>query len=247
MKKQILLVAVTLTAVLVSCKKDIMESQSNPGSTQETTKSSQQVGELVIDQLKLGLNGWFPFDGNLNDSTGKLESQLMYGGRGVIYGNDRKNHAKSALFVNGNYFLKIKSVPQQTHTSLSVWFKPYSYADNTKGGIVHNDARGPMVWQSSQNMGGGVKTDVSQPGDYFDMLTSGWHHAVVTFDGSFVRVYIDYTLRGIIPHTAAISPTLVNYFVGWMNIYGNWKGYVDDLRFYGRTLTVSDINALYML
>src|SRR5262245_58040816 len=142
MKKQILFVAVTLTAGLVSCKKETMEPQSTPGSTQEKTMSSQQSEKIIIDQLQLGLNGWFPFDGNVDDSTGKLESQLMYAGRAAIYGSDRKGHAKSALFLNGSDFLKIKSVPQQTHTSLSVWFKPYSYADDAKGGIVYNDDNG---------------------------------------------------------------------------------------------------------
>jgi hypothetical protein len=246
MKKQILFIAATSLAILSSCKKEGIKPQNDsPG---ETPMISYSTGKLPpIDPLKLGLNGWFPFDGNVNDSLGKLESSLMYVGRGVIYGSDRKGHAKSALYVDGNYFLKIKSVPQQTHTSLSVWFKPYGYSDSYKGGIVYNNKRGPWVHQAGKNMVGGVKTDVGQPGDYFDMFNGGWHHAVVTFDGSFVKVYIDYTLRGIIPHTAAIAPTLTDYFVGWMDIYGNWRGYVDDLRFYGRTLSDSEVNALFNL
>ena len=247
MKKQTLFVAVVTIAILSSCKKEEMTSQINSPSTQEISRSANKLEIPPIDELKLGLNGWFPFDGNLDDSTGKLQSELMYGGRGAIYGSDRKNHSKSALFVNGSYFLKIKSVPQQTHTSLAVWFKPYAYADNAVGGIAHNDARGPILYQAGKNLGAGVKTDVGIPGDYFDMFNSGWHHAVVTYDGSFVKVYIDYTLRGIMPYTGAIAPKMVDYLVGWTNIYGNWKGYVDDLRFYGRTLTDSEVNALYNL
>ena len=250
MKKQFLLVAVTITAVLVSCKKDKMESQNNSASTPETTVSSQQVGKIVpIDPLKLGLNGWFPFDGNNNDSLGKLESQLSlyYGARGVIYSNDRKGHPHSALYVAQNLILKIKSVPQQTNTSVSVWFRPYSYSDSYRGAIVYNEHRGPFLYQAGKNIGAGVRTDVSQPGDYFDMFNSGWHHVVISFDGSFVRVYMDNQLRGVMPHTATISPTLTDYIVGWMSTYGFWKGYIDDLRFYGRTLSDSDVNALYNL
>ena len=68
-----------------------------------------------------------------------------------------------------------------------------------------------------------------------------WHHLAVTYDGSSFKFYVDAALAGSSNLAGAISSALTNYIVA----NGYWKGAVDDLHFYSRTLTASDVTALY--
>ena len=247
MRKQFLFTGVVIAIILFSCRKEEVGVQTISSSSQEQVSQSNSSAErTVVNPLTVKLEGWFSFNGNLKDQTGKLADGIPTT-RGVIYTKDRNGISKGALYLDSSYFVKIKAVPQQTHTSLSVWFKP-SHVDNiTAGGIVMTEGKGPMVYQSGVKLSGVVSTDVSHPGAYVDIPNTGWHHAVVTFDGSNVRVYLDNVLKATVPHSASITPALVDYVIGSSSVWPYWKGSIDDLRFYSRTLSASDVTALYNL
>jgi len=75
-----------------------------------------------------------------------------------------------------------------------------------------------------------------------------WHHVVGTYDGSYLRVYLDGQLDNT-PY--AFSDTLQN--TGTLQIVGNnhwgggflWAGNVDEVRFYNRALSQDEITDLY--
>ena len=78
-------------------------------------------------------------------------------------------------------------------------------------------------------------------------VSSAWRHVAVTYDGAYVKLYIDGVLRNNYPATGSIAPQTVKYYLGYNWLGDYWKGYIDDLRFYSRTLTPSDVTALYNL
>jgi hypothetical protein len=64
-----------------------------------------------------------------------------------------------------------------------------------------------------------------------------WHHLVVTYDGSSFKFYVDGVLSGSTNMPGSLASSLATYIIG----NGYWKGAIDDLRFYSRTLTASDV------
>ena len=243
MKKQFQILAATFMIVaFVSCSKEKIETPTTANEEMATTSSSSGA-RIVVDPLTVGLQGWFSFDANLKDKTQKLADGVP-STRVVKYGTDRKGKMKGALYLDDTYSVKLKSVPQQTNTSLSVWIKPY-YLNSGGGGIVYNEVMGPKLGQGTNLLSCAVSTSVSTPGEYIEIFNTGWHHVVITFDGSYVKIYVNNVLKSSIPHSASIPASLVDYFVGWSSVWQYWKGYVDDLRFYSRTLSATDVQKLY--
>src|SRR5215467_686720 len=127
MKKQILILStVILPVVFCACSKksNLENMQIEQASSEETSMST---ASRSADPLTVKLEGWYSFDGNLKDKSGKLADAVPTT-RVVTYVTDRKGNTKSAIYLDSTYTLKIKSVLQQTKTSLSVWFKPYHYS-----------------------------------------------------------------------------------------------------------------------
>jgi hypothetical protein len=79
-------------------------------------------------------------------------------------------------------------------------------------------------------------------------VNNAWHHFVVTFDDLYMRIYKDGVLANSILCGATYPLTLEDYFLGYYPYPAEWfEGAVDDLRFYGRTLSATDVQKLYNL
>ncbi len=83
------------------------------------------------------------------------------------------------------------------------------------------------------------------------LTLSKWQFLALTYDGSNARIYIDSTLTG----TAAFTYTMPNInrisnLIGKSNM-GVWDGYsssyIDDLRFYNKSLTQSELLSIMNL
>ena len=247
MKKQFQIFAATfITVAFISCSKQAVEEPKTSASLiEEIGTNSSASNRPYADPLTIGLEGQFEFNGTLKDQTKKLPDGSP-SRRIPSYSADRKNNFKSALYLDGSYYIKLNSVPQQTNTSLSVWIKP-KYLINAYGWSVTSNLRGPRVLQSGDKLTGSIGTDVSTPGIDAGIYNTGWHHVVLTFDGNFFKMYLNNVLIEAKPYTATITPKLYEYFLGWNENWPSqfWTGYIDDLRFYSRTLSTSDVQALF--
>lgn len=246
MKKQTLILGITfITVTLISCSKEKIEMSEKTSTVNEETAISSSSNRPYVDPLTIGLEGHFEFNGTLKDQTKKLPDGSP-SRRIPSYSADRKSNFKSALYLDGSYYVKLNSVPQQTNTSLSVWIKP-KYLINAYGRIVTSNLRGPRVSQSGDQLTGTIGTDVSTPGIDAGIYSTGWHHVVLTFDGNFFKMYLNNVLIEAKPYTATITPKLYEYFLGWHQNWPSqfWTGYIDDLRFYSRTLSASEVQALF--
>lgn len=244
MKKQFQFLAATfITVAIISCSKEKVEMTETPSTINEEIATSSSSNRPYVDPLTISLEGRFEFNSNLKDVTKKLADGVS-SKRLASYGTDRKGIAKAALYLDGAYSVKLKNVPQQTNTSLSVWVKPSDLS--LGGGIATTNLwLGPHLGQSGASLSCAVGVPGNTPGEYVNIYNTNWHHVVIAFNGSYITVYINNVLKTSIPYTASIPPSLVDYFVGWSSVTKFWKGYVDDLRLYSRTLSATDVQKLY--
>lgn len=247
MKKQILFIAIISTAVLFSCSKEKMEtgqSQSlDNGAIAKT--SSAQTSIIPIDP---GLVGRFEFNGNLEDQTGKLANGISTG-RGVSYTTDRKGNAASALNLTGYYGVTLKDLPEQTKASIAVWVKSPSRVDYRT--FISASASGISFDQAGNTYyGGEAITTIGGLAMSFGAGTANnqWHHLAVTYDGINIRTYTDGILIGTAPFAGSFAQYLADYRLGYVpGVSGFWNGCLDDLRFYSRILSASEIQAMASL
>ena len=244
MKKQILILSVvTVSMVLFSCSKESLDMPTNEQANNEEMVAPNRP---AIDPLSVRLEGWYTFDRTLKDQAQKLPNAFS-SGKSVSYDTDRKGKPSGAISFTGSYHLSIDNVPQQTNTSISIWVK-YSNPFNSTRGVVYG-LRGPNVVQVNNEMFAAIVDDSSFTNGGttgLHVLDNSWHHVVITSDGSTIKIYTDGNLKTTVNYPAIITPTKITYTVGAEADYPyNWKGSVDDLRFYSRTLTATDVKALY--
>lgn len=247
MKKQFqILTATFMTVAFISCSKQHIET---PVTANEeiSTSSSSSAERIVIDPLTVNLEGRFEFNNDLKDQTKKLADGVP-STRGVTYTTDRKGKINGAISLNGTYGIKIKKVPQQTNTSLSVWIKP-SAVFNYDGlaYIAGPSGYGPVMNHVADLLSGGVVMNSTIPGCTFYFDNTTWRHLVVTYNGTDVKFYVNGVLTPINNEPGSIPTSLSDYFIGNLPGYTLWKGKIDDLRFYSRTLTATDVQKLYNL
>jgi len=247
MKKQFQILTTTIiTVLLVSCSKETIEkSDAVVKPMQEiSTASSSSANRPVIDPLTVNLEGSFQFNGDLKDQTKKLADGIPTS-RVVTYTKDRKGNLKSAIYLDSTYGIKIKSVPQQTKTSLSIWIKPAHVWSSGLSYIAGSSAYGPVMNHISDLLSGGVVMNSTTPGgtSYFD--NTAWRHLVVTYDGTDVKFYMNGILTDTNHEPGFIPASSSEYFIGCLPGFNKWKGAIDDLRFYSRTLTATDVQKLF--
>ena len=246
MKKQFpILTAIFISVAIVSCSKQEIEVPATTKTvTEEISMSSSSAGR-TLDPLLVNLDGWFAFNGNLKDQLKKLPDGVSTG-RGSLYTADRKGTPKAAIKFNGSYGVNLFKVPQQTHASISVWVKYDNPNLGTGRAIVKPKTTGLGVGKKQTEISGSVEEPNHSLGIRVENVDNNWHHFVVTFDDDKLRLYMDGQLITYTGNDITYPKLFEDYFVGYRN--NEWfEGSVDDLRFYSRTLSATDVQALYKL
>jgi len=249
MKKQFqILTATLITLAFVSCSKEKMEMPETITTGNEEISTSSSSNRPYVDPLTIGLEGRFTFDKHLKDVSKQLPDGKQWPASrfGVSYTTDRKGITNAALKLDGNYYVYLTDVPQQIETSMSVWVK--RSLNDVYEEIITPNGRGPALVQSNEKFRGYVFTSGVTP--YVaseDLNDQSWHHIVVTYDGTFVKLYVDGNLQGTSNYPQPFVDDLVYYRIGLTSYLHYWKGVIDDLRFYSRTLSAVDVQKLYNL
>jgi len=246
MKKQFQILATTFISIAIaSCSKQSIE-MPEEAAVKPSEEISKSASRPYVDPLTVNLEASFQFDGNLKDQTKKLPDGISTA-RLVTYTQDRKGNLKNAIYLDSTYGIKIKSVPQQTHTSMSIWIKPANVKAIGLSYIAGSDTFGPEMNQISNLLTGGVAITGTSAAGTATFSDKSWRHLVVTYDGTSVKFYINGVFMESYNQPGSIPVSLSDYFVGCLPGFNKWKGAIDDLRFYSRTLTATDIQKLYNL
>ena len=245
MKKQFQILAATfITVAFISCSKEKIETPPTNQQMEEITRPGG--GGHVFNPLNFGLLGRYEFNGNFKDTTGQLEDADPTIDR-VLFTTDRKGQAKKAIRFNGAYGVDIFDIPfTPENASVSFWVKddiiegPYwktMLSCHKAFNFIQNELEfNCSFWKSGYGI-------IQQVGTA--PIDNQWHHLAATRDNTSLKLYIDGVLIGTSPSPAESLPLtpLHNYLLG----YGGgsyWKGSVDDLRFYKRVLSSTEIAML---
>jgi len=219
-------------------------------------------GTTVHNQMEKngehGLVSWWKFDDSTSGTSPAPQDSMginngTWGG-GATYTNTAKL-GNAANFTSSGYISLGDPVSlQPTNLSVSVWFKTSSIGDMR---LVRKRTYGYILGMGASDLGassGQVTFNIfdSASNQYKVTSTStyndgSWHHAVGTFDGNNVKLYIDGQLIGTV--TAAVNiyyesdEITIGRDGGVSSRY--FTGQMDELKIYNRALTEQEIIAQY--
>jgi hypothetical protein len=206
-----------------------------------------------------GLVGWWPFNGNANDDSGN-------GNNGTVNGSsltsDRFGNANNAYNFNGssNYIevSSSSSISVSTNYSISVWLNANIWSFNApidQHAVVSKIDNGD--WYGGYEIrtgGGGYIMHSGNIGSNFDIgkgnySTNNWNNVTVTYDGNYVRSFINGILVDSIARSGAIQTSSIPLRFGrrgGAGYYNNWfSGKIDDVAIWNRALSQQEITSLY--
>jgi len=258
MKKQIMILAgAIMPLAFFSCSKEKFETQETNKSMENAAAintSVQKPESMFFVSLNKNLEGLFEFDGNLKDKTGKLGDAVASINGADNYTDDRKGNLNSAIKFNGRYGIDIFKVPLSINTSAAAWVKFDSISVSTNY-FVRAQWLSPDFVQENNTLWGVISTAATS-GVASGPLNDQWHHLVATYDGTDLKFYVDGSYIGTSQNKYPGAPypkgSTVNYQAGYTTFPGTktissvWHGSIDELRFYSRTLSDADVQALYL-
>lgn len=220
------------------------------------------VNAGVFNNITNGLVAWYPFDGNANDASGN-------GNNGVVNGAtltyDRFGNTNSAYLFDGvNDYITVPSSASlnsisQGPITMCCWVNTtefYTYGtiilqfntvDFGGGGYQYN------IWAwpgekynfSNWNHNNGGDWGLITPQTYSPGL---WKFLCVTVDPAtnITKIFVDGQL--VITGTNTIHtlpPPVLLFFGRHHNGGGHFHGIIDDIRYYSRIISESEISTLY--
>ena len=190
--------------------------------------------------LQAGLRIYLPFNGNLEDSTGKVSS-IIYTVSGTSFSTDRHDKLASALKLDEGKVIISSLNWTANPISISVWVKR---ADDTQANymLAANDA---IFGMRQVNKKVGFTISLPLTNSAYGETSDNWAHVAGTYDATTISVYVDGELAATQKHAG--NPANVSELViGELNSI-KWKGEIDDLRVYDRLLSQEEIKALAAL
>ena len=131
--------------------------------------------------------------------------------------------------------------------SLAAWFKTSNSSADTA--VYRYRAKGYGILIRSTGAVVGMMSDGSarNAASATGFNDGDWHHAVMTYDHSYVRIYVDGELEDSLAESSDIVYSGGYAAVGRHGNYPGWyfDGGVDDVRLYHSILTTNQITALY--
>jgi hypothetical protein len=225
-----------------SSSSSILSSSSSSSSSIISSSSSSASSSIS------GLVARYKFENNANDTTGTYNLSTYSGT--PSYSTTVKKEGSYSLYLDGATSLKYSSFPW---TSTGITMAAWVYLDSSASATITYpsavDLLGTSIYceQATGNLLVSVQNNAVTPA-YTGTTFNTWVHAVLTYDGSTMKLYvngnlistrsIDLTISGI--HDLLIS----NYYADGTSF---WKGYIDDVQIYNRALTAAEITSIYNL
>lgn len=198
-----------------------------------------------------GLVGWWPFNGNANDESGNGNNGTPM--NGVALASDRFSNVNQAYSFDGvdDYIsmTSMTNIPLSNNArSISVWMKPASLSTTwTWNAVAYGSpsTNNAFMFGLGNNIISvqGWASDYSAPLSY---TVGQWIHAVCTYDGLNVKIYVNGTLIG----SGSISTwntvgTEFYFGIRPSMVYGYFPGQLDDIGIWNRALNHQEITDLY--
>lgn len=242
-----------------------------------TIYSNEITFTTTAVNLKTGLVAYYPFSGNANDTSGNNNNGIVNGATLTTdrFGNTTSSYNFDYIGMDWTANLhQVINIPynsnfNSTKLSVSIWFNPRSYHFSN---ISTNDKQSRLIgrFQYGYNNPNGqawtldlnnnqLKASILQASNTNNqnsisatstILLNQWYHAVVTYDNSFLKLYVNGVLVSQTATTIDIN-ILGNsgISIGSSNqANGYWyesDSKIDDVGIWNRALNQDEITALY--
>ncbi len=200
-----------------------------------------------------GLSASYPMDNSWNDASGNGNNGTP---TGATFSTNRKYGTHSGNF-DGNDYVTLKSstlIANKTQSTIEAWVYPSGtctdtgtvYSENISGGVVFYlqiTCAGTAlfgIWRSDQS------PNARNVYSSIPILRDTWNHVAATLDSSGMKIYINGVFAGLntsnLPTNQTINTVLAGRIVN-SNGTNYFKGQIDDLAVYDRSLTAEEIAA----
>ena len=196
-----------------------------------------QVGKWSFEEVTGGITSdtsGYANNGTVNGAT-PLACGLGFGGCLDFDGTDEVQISDNAIFDVGKVTLALWVYPRNTGVTQVLIIRD---DNDSAGGCANYSMRFLTTGKISY-------TDCLDRAQSSTVLQNNrWYHAVVTFDGTNSRVYIN----GILESTdgGLVIPNVTSHISigGWLGIQ-EFDGLIDEVQIYNQALTLSQIHQLY--
>jgi chitodextrinase len=196
---------------------------------------------------------WYPFNLNGNDISGNdLHGQVF----GAVYSNDYFEQPASALLTDGiNDKVTVDNDPLlnvQEAITISCWFNPYDLPNKEVFLVSHGSWQNR--WKVSIIPDKKIRWTVNTQSSIGDLdsktivQTDSFYHLTVTYDGSWMTMYVNGTLESYRSLNGNIKMTTLPLLVAQMlpdNIEYNYKGVLDEIKIFDYAMTPDDVSTLF--
>jgi hypothetical protein len=190
-----------------------------------------------------GLVGWWPFNGNANDESGNGRDGSV---NGPILTMGKNGQNNTAYFFDGiDDRLYLGNWFNYTTFTISMWVKPEN--QNGHAVLIDNNHSSNLNWvcQAITNWQSNGYSFINS--SQFTLPTTGWSHLIFAYSNNQVLVYLNGSLISQTHHNLNYGRSPSLYLGYWqVDTARFWKGSIDDIAIWNRTLNNSEINALYL-
>lgn len=194
-------------------------------------------------------------DGKLTDISG---NQLHTTINGATQTTDLQGRSNCAYLFDGtNDFMNGVNNYTGIPFSLSIWFEHVTSSNNSAGliGFSGNNGYRREIYLLST---GALRcfyydgtNDYYRVTNIIESNLTGWHHAVLTYDGTTLLLYLDDVATTIIPTTTAAATAANNIYRIGRNLSASetaanyWSGKLNKPKIFSVALTPSEVTQLY--
>ena len=190
-----------------------------------------------------GLVGWWPFNGNANDESGNGNNGTI---NGALLTTDRNGNANKAYSFDGVNDEIFTSRSSSTDFSISAWYlinqsQPYSPiidAYNANWEVVIKQLDPCYIeW---------IGTNYNEKISGLSPPIQTWHQVAITMQNGTLKLYVNGQLSqsyNLISTINSNGPMYFGYSKSGTSQFLNGK--LDDIGFWNRALTQSEVTALY--
>ena len=174
----------------------------------------------------------------------------------VVVPEGQQAVTEKAFSLSGRHALRMDAgrLPEKmAKFSVTAWVRPDSFAQYNE--LFRIESPEGRVLFSFQEKGTVLALGLNVNSVYREcdariraeaLLDGGWHFAAATFDAKELRVYLDGTLIGQVPHAGLAQVARGAGFVGSHGGHGEFfQGGLDDLRLYTESLSPDQLTAVF--
>lgn len=203
-----------------------------------------------------GLVSWWPGDGNANDIADANDGTLQ---NGATFAAGKVDQAFSFDGVNDFVQIPNAALNNMAAGTIDMWIFPTENGGNAAFGFgktwfakQHNNVNSYAVFAFKSPTDSRVRFHLINQAPNVDGTTAltlnTWHHVAATWNGSFIRLYVDGIKEGEVASTASLpsdlnSVTSIGAWTGDGNSF--FKGLIDEVEIFSRDLSVEEIQAIF--